>query len=207
MNPDVDKKESSARSGEGLFARLLESRTIVLSSAIDANITRNLIQQLVIFNHQSSKKPITLISNSPGGDVFSGLALYDMLRFISAPVISIITGLAASMGSIIPLAADKGQRYTLPNAKFLIHQPLMTGYQGRASELEIQANEILRDKERIISIYAQHTGKKPEKIAHDIDQDHWMDAKQAKAYGLVDQIISSEKELKASAKLVSSVKK
>ncbi len=190
----AEKKASPQ--AEGMFARILETRTIILSAAIDAKTACEVTQQLVLLNHHSPKQQITLLVNSPGGDIFSGLAIYDMLRFVSAPIISIVSGLAASMGSIIPLAADKGRRYALPNAKFLIHQPLITGYQGRASELEIQAQEIMRDRERIITLYAQHTGRPHQQIAGDIDRDHWMQAPQAKTYGLIDRIITSEAELK-----------
>lgn len=130
-----------------------------------------------------------------GGEFHSGFAIYDTIHFIAAPVISVVVGLAASMGSIIPLAAAQGNRYALPHAKFLIHQPLLMGYQGRASDLEIQAREILRDREGVVKIYEQHTGRKPEDIAKDIDRDKWMTAEEALNYGLIDQIITNRQDI------------
>jgi ATP-dependent Clp protease, protease subunit len=182
--------------GGGLVGRLLASRTVVISGQVDSELAQKVLQQLVLLDHDDAKARITVLINSPGGEVFSGFAIYDTLRFISAPVITVVTGLAASMGSIIALAPEKGQRYSLPNAKFLIHQPLMTGYQGRATDLEIQATEILRDRERIIAIYAENTGKKPEEIASDIDRDKWLTAQQALEYGLVDHIITRHDEVR-----------
>ena len=191
---DDDKKEKGEE-GSGLLNRMLESRTIIISGSVDSELAQKVIQQLMLLDHIDPKKRVLVMINSPGGEVFSGFAIYDAMRFISAPVVTVVTGLAASMGSIIALASDKNNRYALPNSKFLIHQPLMTGYQGRASDLEIQANEILRDRERIIELYAETTGRKTEDIAKDIDRDNWMNAKQAKEYGLVEKIIKTREEL------------
>ena len=191
---DNDTKEKGEE-GAGLLNRMLESRTIIISGSVDSELAQKVIQQLMLLDHIDSKKRVLVMINSPGGEVFSGFAIYDAMRFISAPVVTVVTGLAASMGSIIALASDKNNRYTLPNSKFLIHQPLMTGYQGRASDLEIQANEILRDRERIIELYAETTGRKSEDVAKDIDRDNWMNAKQAKEYGLVEKIVKTREEL------------
>lgn len=190
-------KESNkgAQEESGLMQRLLASRTIIISGQVDSELAQKVLQQLVLLDYDDPKARITVLINSPGGEVFSGFAIYDALRFISAPVVTVVTGLAASMGSIIALAPDKGQRYSLPNAKFLIHQPLMTGFQGRASDLEIQATEILRDRERIIQIYADNTGKPVEEVAADIDRDKWLTAQQALDYGLIEHIISKRSEL------------
>jgi ATP-dependent Clp protease protease subunit len=190
-----DEKREEEESG-GLIGRMLASRTVVLSGAVDSALAQKVMQQLVLLDQDDPKSRITVLLNSPGGEVFSGFAIYDTMRFISAPVVTVVTGLAASMGSIIALAADKGRRYSLPNAKFLIHQPLMTGYQGRATDLEIQANEILKDRERIIQIYADKTGRKAEDIAVDIDRDKWLTAAQAKDYGLIDHIVTKRTEVK-----------
>ncbi|HKI98170.1 MAG TPA: ATP-dependent Clp protease proteolytic subunit [bacterium] len=181
--------------GGGLTNRLLASRTVVISGQVDSELAQKVMQQLVLLDHDDPKARITILVNSPGGEVFSGFAIYDTMRFVSAPIVTVVTGLAASMGSIIALAPDKGRRYSLPNAKFLIHQPLMTGYQGRATDLEIQATEILRDRERIIEIYAQNTGKKPAEIAVDIERDKWLTAEQALDYGLIEHIITKRDEL------------
>jgi ATP-dependent Clp protease, protease subunit len=193
-NSSKDNKNAPEESG-GLMARVLASRTVIISGQVDSELAQKVIQQLVLLDHDDPKTRITVLINSPGGEVFSGFAIYDAMRFISAPVVTVVTGLAASMGSIIALAPEKGQRYSLPNAKFLIHQPLMTGYQGRATDLEIQATEILRDRERIIQIYAQNTGKKAEEVAVDIERDKWLTAKQALEYGLIEHIITKREEL------------
>ena len=189
-----DNKPSEGDSG-GLMNRLLASRTVVISGQVDSELAQKVMQQLVLLDHDDSVARITVLINSPGGEVFSGFAIYDTMRFLSAPLVTVVTGLAASMGSIIALAPVKGLRYSLPNAKFLIHQPLMTGYQGRATDLEIQATEILKDRERIIQIYAENTGKKAAEIANDIDRDKWLTAPEALEYGLIDHIIVKRSEL------------
>jgi ATP-dependent Clp protease protease subunit len=191
---DKDDKERGEEGG-GLLNRMLESRTIVISGSVNSELAQKVIQQLLLLDHADPKERVLVMINSPGGEVFSGFAIYDTMRFISAPVVTVVTGLAASMGSIIALASDKNHRYALPNSKFLIHQPLMTGYQGRATDLEIQANEIIRDRERIVEIYAETTGRKPNEITRDIDRDKWMNAEEAKAYGLVEKIIKTRQEL------------
>jgi ATP-dependent Clp protease, protease subunit len=188
------EKEAKASEDPGMMAKLLASRTVVLSGPVNGELAQRIIQQLVLLDHDSDKR-ITVLINSPGGEVYSGFAIYDTLRFISAPIVTVVVGLAASFGTILALAAPKGSRYCTPNAKFLIHQPLMMGYQGRAIDLEIQAKEILRDRERLVVLYAEATGKTPAEISKDIDRDHWMTAEEAKAYGLLDKIIASRKEL------------
>jgi ATP-dependent Clp protease protease subunit len=195
MEDMLQHQKASEQEGGGLLGRLLASRTIVLSGQVDAELAQKVIQQLVLLDHEDPQSRIILLINSPGGEVFSGFAIYDTIRFISSPVATVVTGLAASMGSIIALAAEKGNRYALPNAKFLIHQPLMTGYQGRASDLEIQATEILKDRERIIHLYAENTGRPPEEVEQDIDRDKWMTAQQALDYGLIEHIITKRREL------------
>ncbi len=189
-----DSKPSEGDSS-GLFSRLLASRTVIISGQVDSELAQKVIQQLVLLDYDDPRARITVLINSPGGEVFSGFAIYDTMRFLSAPLVTIVTGLAASMGSIIALAPEKGKRYSLPNAKFLIHQPLMTGYQGRATDLEIQATEILKDRERIVQIYAENTGKKAAEIANDIDRDKWLTAREALDYGLIDHIITKRTEL------------
>ena len=188
-----DKKKDE--DNQGLMAKMLSSRTIIMSGGVDSDLASKIIQQLVLLDHDDPGKPIYLLVNSPGGEFYSGFAIYDTIGYISAPVISVVVGLAASMGSIIPLAAGKGNRYGLPHSKFLIHQPLMMGYQGKATDLEIQAREILRDREGVIDIYAEHTGRKPEDIIKDIDRDKWLTAKEALDYGLIDRIITSRSEI------------
>ena len=194
--PDSDE-DKSKKPGEssGLMEKLLESRTLVISGQVDGELAQKVLTQLVLLSHIDAGKGVTILVNCPGGEVFSGFAIFDMIRFISCPVVTVVAGLAASMGSIIPLAAGKGHRYALPHSKFLIHQPLLMGYQGRATDLEIQANEILKDRERIVQLYADITGKPAETVAKDIDRDKWMSAEQALDYGLIDKIITKREEL------------
>jgi len=193
---EEEPKEEPAKGQDdaGMMARLLKSRTVIVSGQVNAELAQRVIQQLVLLDHDSERR-ITLLINSPGGEVYSGFAIFDTIRFISAPVISVVVGLAASMGSVLALAAPRGSRFCTPNAKFLIHQPLMMGYQGRAVDLEIQAKEILRDRDRLVTLYAEATGKSPDAISKDIDRDRWMTAEEAQEYGLLDRIIANRKEL------------
>ncbi|MBT4184993.1 MAG: ATP-dependent Clp protease proteolytic subunit, partial [Deltaproteobacteria bacterium] len=144
---------------EGMASKLLKSRTVVISQQVDAKLTAKVLSQLVLLEQEGMEEPITVFINSPGGEIFSGFAIFDMLNFIACPVTTIVTGFAASMGSILSLAADKGRRFSMPKAKIMIHQPLLMGYQGRASECEIQAREILKTRDHLVNLYAEHTGK------------------------------------------------
>ncbi len=192
----AEKEKKKPEEDRGMMTRLLASRTVIISGAVDSDLASNVIQQLILLDHEDAKKEITLLLNSPGGEFYSGFAIYDMIRFIKAPVVSVVVGLAASMGSIIPLATPNGRHFALPHSKFLIHQPLLMAYQGRATDLEIQAREILRDRERVIEIYAHHTGRSSEKISKDIDRDKWLTPEEALEYGLIDHIIVSRDEIK-----------
>jgi ATP-dependent Clp protease protease subunit len=192
-----EKKQNDEEASGGLIGKLLDSRTVIISGGTDSQLAQKVMQQLILLDYADPKKRITIMINSPGGEVFSGFAIFDTARFITAPVITVVVGLAASMGSILALCAPKGGRYATPNAKFLIHQPLLMGYQGRATDLEIQAREILKDRERIIQLYAETTGKDAKVIAHDIDRDKWMTAEEALSYGLIDRIVKSRTELPA----------
>ena len=194
MESDKDKEKKNGES-PAIAERLLESRTIIISGQVDSDMAARVLTQLVLLAHVDPKKRITLLSNCPGGDVYSGFAIFDAIQFIGCPVVSVVAGLAASMGSIIPLAAGKGNRYALPHAKFLIHQPLLIGYQGKASDLEIQANEIIKDRERIAKLYADITGKPEKDVMRDIDRDKWMSAEEALEYGLIDKIVASRADL------------
>ena len=181
---------------EGMERKLLKSRTVVISQQVDAKLTAKVLSQLVLLEQEGPDEPITVFINSPGGEIFSGFAIFDMLKFIECPVTTIVTGFAASMGSILSLAADKGRRFCMPQAKIMIHQPLLMGYQGRASECEIQAQEILKTRDHLIDLYAQKTGKNKEEIKKAIDRDNWFTAKEALEYGLIDKVIHSRSEIK-----------
>jgi len=195
MRMDEKQEKQETEESGGMSARMLAARTVVISGATDSALAQRVIQHLVLLDQADSKQRIQILINSPGGEVFSGFAIFDTIRFISAPVVTVVVGLAASMGSILALAAPKGSRYATPNSKFLIHQPLLMGFQGRAIDLEIQAKEIIRDRERIVELYAQCTGRPAQEVSKDIDRDKWMSAPEALSYGLLDRIIANRSEL------------
>ena len=191
---EEEKKEDSLEM-MGLTAKVLKSRTIILSSPVNGEMATKILNQLTILEQDDPEKEITVFINCPGGEVFSGFAIFDMLQFIQCPVTTIVAGFAASMGSILSLAASQNRRFAFPRAKIMIHQPLLTGYQGRATDLEIQANEILKTRDFIIDIYCNATGKTYEEIKNAIDRDNWFTAEEALDFGLIDRIITSRKEL------------
>ena len=179
--------------------KLLKSRKIVISSEVNAKLANKVVSQLLFLEEENKEKPITIFINSPGGEIHSGFAIYDMMKFIKPQVRTVVMGFAASMGSILSLGASRGHRYALYNAMFLIHQPLLTGiYQGSASDIEIQAKEMINLKNRIINIYVETTGKEYEEVKNDINRDFWMTAQQAIFYGpkkLIDQVITNSESL------------
>ncbi|MBC8258156.1 MAG: ATP-dependent Clp protease proteolytic subunit [SAR324 cluster bacterium] len=180
---------------DSIAAKLLRSRTVIISQQVDSKLSAKVLSQLVLLEQEGQEKPVTVFINSPGGEIFSGFAIYDMLNFISCPVTTIVTGFAASMGSILSLAADEGRRFAMPQAKIMIHQPLLMGYQGRASECEIQAREILKTRDHLVKLYSEKTGKGQDEIKKALDRDNWFTAEEALAYGLLDRVIHSRSEL------------
>jgi ATP-dependent Clp protease, protease subunit len=178
-------------------AELLANRRIFLSDAVDQNTAKEIIRKLWYLEWQDNKKPILFIINSPGGSVDSGFAIWDQIKMISAPVYTMVTGLAASMGSLLSLAADKGKRFASTQSRIMIHQPLISGViQGQATDLDIQAKEMLKTREIIIEIYSEATGKDKKAIAKSIDRDNWMTADEAMKFGLVDKIVTSYSDIK-----------
>jgi ATP-dependent Clp protease protease subunit len=176
--------------------KMLEGRKIFISEAITARSAKRFISQFLALEADKAGAPITLFVNSPGGDVSSGFAIYDTIRFISSPVTIVNTGLCASIATIINIAAKKDRRFSMPNAKFLIHQPLIPGQvYGQASDLEITAREILKTRERINKMLATETGTPLDKVAKDTIRDYWMNAQEAVEYGLVSKIIETSKDI------------
>jgi ATP-dependent Clp protease protease subunit len=196
-DPDTDNENEKGEGFNGFIEKqFLEQRKIIISSQVNQKLAERIIRSLFLLDGLDNTKPITVIINSPGGDVFSGFAIFDIMKAIKAPVRTLVAGFAASMGSIIMLGSASGQRFATKNAKILIHQPLIAGvFQGRAAEIEIQAREIQETKDRIISLYVEETGQKKSKIEKDIEMDYWMTAEEAQEYGLIDTIISSMDEL------------
>ena len=190
------EKNKENKEMEDLASKLLKSRTIVISQQVNAELTAKVLSQLVLLEQEGHEEPVTVFINSPGGEIFSGFAIFDMLNFIACPVTTIVTGFAASMGSILSMAADKGRRFAMPQAKIMIHQPLLMGYQGRASECEIQAREILKTRDHLVKLYSEQTGKSREEIKKALDRDNWFTAEEALEYGLLDKVVHSRSELK-----------
>ena len=190
------EKNKENKEMEDLTSKLLKSRTVVISQQVDAELTAKVLSQLVLLEQEGHEEPVTVFINSPGGEIFSGFAIFDMLNFIACPVTTIVTGFAASMGSILSMAADKGRRFAMPQAKIMIHQPLLMGYQGRASECEIQAREILKTRDHLVKLYSEQTGKSREEIKKALDRDNWFTAEEALEYGLLDKVVHSRSELK-----------
>ena len=189
------EKEEESQEMDNLASKLLKSRTVVISQQVDAKLTSKVLSQLVLLEQEGNDQPITVFINSPGGEIFSGFAIFDMLNFISCPVTTIVTGFAASMGSILSLAADKGRRYAMPQAIIMIHQPLLMGYQGRATECEIQAREILKTRDHLVKLYAEQTGKNREEIKKALDRDNWFTAEEALEYGIIDKVVHTRSEI------------
>ena len=189
------EKDEESQETDNLASKLLKSRTVVISQQVDAKLTSKVLSQLVLLEQEGDDQPVTVFINSPGGEIFSGFAIFDMLNFISCPVTTIVTGFAASMGSILSLAADKGLRYAMPQAKIMIHQPLLMGYQGRATECEIQAREILKTRDHLVKLYSEQTGKSLEEIKKALDRDNWFTAEEALEYGLIDKVVHTRSEI------------
>lgn len=177
---------------------LLEKRRIFLSDGVDSDSAKDLIRKLWYLDAINPGKPILFVINSPGGSVDSGFAIWDQINMISSPVVTLVTGLAASMGSLLSLVAPKGKRLATSNARIMIHQPLIGGViRGQATDLEIQAKEMLKTRSMIVDIYSDATGKDAKVIEKAIDRDNWMTAKEAKEFGLVDAIVNSMKDVDA----------
>lgn len=175
---------------------LIESRRLFLGDMIDNESANTLIKKIWYLELIAPGKPILLVINSPGGSVDSGFAIWDQIKMISSPVTTLVTGLAASMASVLSLCAAPKRRFATPNSRIMIHQPMIAGVvKGQATDLEIQAKEILKTRKALIDLYVKATGKDAEMIDRAIDRDTWMTAEEAKAFGLLDSVISSFKEL------------
>jgi len=182
------------KSGQGeraydIYSRLLKERIIFLGTAIDDMVANLVVAQMLFLQSDDSEKDIYLYINSPGGSVTSGLAIYDTMQYVKPNVCTICIGQAASMGSVLLTAGTKGKRFALPNARIMIHQP-WGGAQGTASDIHIQALEILRMKDELNKILSKHSGQPLERIQKDTDRDYFMSAQESKDYGLVDQVIT-----------------
>lgn len=177
-------------------SRLLEARRVFISDAIDSESATDIIRKLWYLELTDPGKPILIVINSPGGSVDAGLAIWDQVKMMESPVSTLVTGLAASMGSILGLCAPAGRRYATPSSRFMIHQPALSGVvRGQATDLEIQAKEILKTRGFLVNIYVKSTGKDYATIEKALDRDTWMTAQEAKDFGLLDKIVTSMKDL------------
>jgi ATP-dependent Clp protease, protease subunit len=188
--PYVIESDARGERGYDIYTRLLKERIIFLGTQINDQVANAIVAQLLFLDHEDPTKPISLYLNSPGGGIYAGLAIYDTMQQIQAPISTIAIGFAASFGTVLLTAGTKGYRYALPNATVHLHQPL-GGAQGQASDIEIQAKEILRLRANLNEILSHHTGQPIERIAEDTDRDYYMTAEQAKEYGLIDEVLES----------------
>ena len=179
-----------------IFSRLLKDRIVLLGSEVNDAVASLTCAQLLFLESQDPEKEIYLYINSPGGSVTAGMAIYDTMNYITPPIATVCMGRAASMGAFLLSAGQKGMRYALPNSQVMIHQPL-GGFQGQATDIDIHAREILRMRETLNGLLAKHTGQPIEKIAQDTERDNFMTAEMAQAYGLVDKVLASRRDLLA----------
>ena len=189
--PIVVEQTTRGERAYDIFSRLLKERIIILGTPINDVIANLAVAQLLYLTSEDPEREINVYVNSPGGLVYSGLGVYDTMQYVSCPVATICVGLAASLGSVLLAAGAKGRRASLPNSRIMLHQPL-GGAQGQASDIEIQAREILSLKERLYKILALHTGQSEETIARDADRDYWLSAEEARDYGLIDNVLEPQ---------------
>jgi ATP-dependent Clp protease protease subunit len=190
----VIEQSSRGERAYDIYSRLLKDRIIFLGTAMNDEVANLLIAQLLFLESEDPDKDINFYVNSPGGIVTSGLAVYDTMQYIKPDIATVCIGQAASMGALLLTAGTKGKRYSLPNSRILIHQP-MGGFQGQASDIEIQAKEILRMKETLNQILVRHTGKDLSQIQNDTDRDFFMSGAEAKEYGIIDHVIENRDDL------------
>ena len=188
--PMVIEKSGRGERAYDIYSRLLKDRVIFLGGAVDDDSANVIIAQLLFLSNEDPKADIHFYINSPGGSISSGMAVYDTMQFVRPDVATYCIGLAASMGAWLLAAGAKGKRYGLPNCRVMLHQPLIGGvYQGAATDLGIQAEEMLKTRNRMYEILQQHTGQPIDRIKRDCDRDKWLDAEQAREYGVVDSVL------------------
>ncbi|MBA2369687.1 MAG: ATP-dependent Clp protease proteolytic subunit [Candidatus Protochlamydia sp.] len=193
---DKDKNATPSRIADRIEHALLEKRRIFISDAVDNNSAADIIRKLWFLEINEPGKPILFVINSPGGAVDSGFAIWDQVKMITSPVTTLITGLAASMGSILSLCAAPNRRFATPHSRIMIHQPLLSGViKGQATDLDIQAKEMLKTRDGLINIYVEATGKDFATIEKAIDRDTWMTAQEALEFGLLDRVVDSFDDL------------
>jgi ATP-dependent Clp protease, protease subunit len=186
--PSVIEKVKWGERAYDIYSRLLEDRIIFVGEPVQAGMVNSIVAQLLFLEKKDPDKDIIMFINTPGGEVYSWMAIYDVMQYVKCDVSTICVGLAASMGSVILAWGTKGKRFSLPHSKIMIHQPL-GGAEGQASDIVIQAEEILKVKNMFIDIMAKHSGQKRETVANDMERNKWMNAEEALKYGIIDKII------------------
>jgi ATP-dependent Clp protease protease subunit len=192
--PIVVEQTNRGERAYDIYSRLLKDRIIFIGGGVDDHVANLVIAQLLFLEADDPEKDIHLYINSPGGVVTAGMAIYDTMQYVRPSVSTICLGQAASMGSLLLAAGAKGKRYALPYARIMIHQPHVSGLQGQVTDVEIHAKELLRMKELLTGILAQHTGQPMEKVILDAERDYFMSAEQAKEYGIIDEIFDARKQ-------------
>lgn len=187
--PRVIEQTHRGERGWDIFSRLLKDRIIFLGTGVNDQVANTIIAQLLYLESEDPEKEISLYINSPGGSITAGLAIYDTMQYVQPPVTTICLGQAASMGAVLLAAGEDDQRLALPNARILIHQPLMAGLSGQATDIDIQAQEILKLRQTLTDVLVRHTGQPEEKIEEDTERDYYMSAEEALDYGLIDRVI------------------
>lgn len=190
--PTVIEKSAYGERAYDIYSRLLKDRIIFLGGPIVDQVANSVIAQLLLLDHEDEKKDIKIYLNTPGGSVTAGLAIYDAMQYVKAPVSTICVGMAASMGAVLLAAGHKGKRFALPNSEILLHQ-VMGGVEGQAIEIEITARHIVKIKDKLNQVLVKHTGQKLEKIERDTDRDFYLTALEAKDYGLIDGVLKTKK--------------
>lgn len=188
--PMVVEQTNRGERAYDIYSRLLKDRIIFIGTPIDDTVANLVIAQLLFLETEDPDRDISLYINSPGGSVDAGLGIYDTMQYVKPDVSTICVGMAASMGAVLLAGGAKGKRYALPNSKIMIHQPWTGGIRGRATDIKIYADEILKDRKRLNEILARHTGHPLEKIEQDTEKDYFMSAEEARAYGIVDEVLS-----------------
>tara|TARA_B100000575_G_C23024870_1_gene590209 strand:+ start:452 stop:1063 length:612 start_codon:yes stop_codon:yes gene_type:complete len=190
--PMVVEQSSRGERAYDIYSRLLKERIIFLTGPIDDNIASLICAQILFLESENPKKEISFYINSPGGIVWSGLAIYDTMQYVSSKIMTICIGQAASAGSLLLTAGEKDMRFSLPNSRIMVHQP-SGGYQGQVTDIEIQTNEIKKTKQKLNEIYSKHTGKKLSEISNIMERDKYFSAQEAIKFGLIDKVIESRK--------------
>ena len=191
--PTVIEQSSRGERAFDIFSRLLKERIVFVNGPVEDNMSALICAQLLFLESENPKKEIAMYINSPGGVVTAGLAIYDTMQYIKSPVSTVCMGFAASMGSLLLMAGEKGLRFSLPNASIMVHQP-SGGFQGKASDIERRAEDILNTKRRIIGLYAKHCGRTVEEVEVTLDRDRFMNPEDAKAWGLIDHVSATREE-------------